>query len=61
MSQIQSTYSKLTNASAKLSHRRIFPQPQPAPSQGNDLHRIAAKIRELEDDVRAILSENTQI
>jgi hypothetical protein len=60
MSQVPSTYSKLANASAKLSHRRIFPHPPPA-STGTDMHRIAAKIRELEDDVRTTLAENTHV
>jgi hypothetical protein len=58
MSQTYSTYSKLSNASAKLSNnRRIFTKSN-LPNQGNDLFRIAAKIRELEDDVKAILGEN---
>lgn len=61
-SQVPSTYSRLTNASARLTNRRIFPPtPTPTPAHANDLHRIAAKIKELEDDVRAILDENTQV
>lgn len=39
-----STFSKLSNASSKLSNRRIFPKPA-TQNQGNDLFRIAAKIR----------------
>jgi hypothetical protein len=55
MSQPYSTYSKLANASAKLSTRRIFTKPNTT-NQGNDLFRIAAKIRELEDDVKTTLA-----
>lgn len=71
MNNPQSTYSKLSNASAKLSTRRIFTKSNRNESEqsgngaggggGNDLFRIAAKIRELEDDVKSILGENTEI
>lgn len=71
MNNPQSTYSKLSNASAKLSTRRIFTNSNGNGSQqngggggsggGSDLFRIAAKIRELEDDVKCILGENTEI
>lgn len=71
MNNPQSTYSKLSNASAKLSTRRIFTKSNVNGSQqngsggasggGSDLFRIAAKIRELEDDVKSILGENTEI
>ena len=70
MNNQQSTYSKLSNASAKLSTRRIFTKSNRNESQqsgnggsggGGDLFRIAAKIRELEDDVKSILGENTEI
>ena len=71
MNNPQSTYSKLSNASAKLSTRRIFTKSIGNGSQqngsgggsggGSDLFRIAAKIRELEDDVKSILGENTEI
>lgn len=43
--QVPSTYSRLTNSSTRLTNRRIFPQASPPPTTGNDMHRIAAKIR----------------
>lgn len=65
MNKPHSTYSKLSNASAKLSTRRIFTKSnashQNGERGGSDLFRIAAKIRELEDDVKCILSENAEI
>lgn len=65
MNNPHSTYSKLSNASAKLSTRRIFTKSngsnQNGGGGGSDLFRIAAKIRELEDDVKSILAENAVI
>lgn len=59
MNQSFSTFSKLSNVSAKLSNRRQ--QGERVNEGQGDLYKISAKIRELEDDLRTILDENSEI